>query len=41
MEQIDILKGGAREGKTLDKEKLQTKLFAIPDDEQLNKLWNK
>lgn len=39
MEQVDILKGGAREGKTLDKEKLQTKRFAIPKDELLNTLW--
>lgn len=41
MEQTDILKGGAREGKTLDKEKLQTKKFAIPSDNLLNKLWKK
>lgn len=41
MEQTDILKGGAREGKTLDKDKLMTKRFAVPSDEQLNKLWKK
>jgi len=40
MEQTDILKGGAREGKTLDKDKLATKTFAIPNVEALNKLWD-
>lgn len=39
MEQTDILKGGAREGRTLDKDKLQTKLFAIPSEDILNSLW--
>jgi type I restriction enzyme M protein len=40
MEQTDILKGGAREGKTLDKDKLATKTFAIPNIGALNKLWD-
>ncbi len=39
MGQTDILKGGAREGRTLDKDKLLTKLFAIPPDNILNDLW--
>lgn len=39
MEQIDILKGGAREGKTLDKDKLKQKKFAIPSEEELSLLW--
>ena len=39
MEQTDILKGGAREGRTLDKDKLMMKKFAIPSDEQLSLLW--
>jgi type I restriction enzyme M protein len=39
MEQTDILKGGAREGKTLDKDRLLTKKFAIPGNEQLDQLW--
>lgn len=41
MEQTDILRGGAREGKTLDKDKLQTKIFSIPNNEILNQLWRK
>jgi len=40
MEQTDILKGGAREGKTLDKDKLATKTFPIPNIDGLNKLWD-
>ena len=40
MEQTDILKGGAREGKTLDKDKLATKTFPIPNIGALNKLWD-
>ncbi len=39
MEQTDLLKGGAREGKTLDKDKLATKKFALPTMEELSKLW--
>jgi hypothetical protein len=39
MEQVDILKGGAREGKTLDKEKLKKKKFVIPSEEELSILW--
>jgi type I restriction enzyme M protein len=39
MEQTDILKGGAREGRTLDKTKLGKKLFALPPQEMLEDLW--
>jgi type I restriction enzyme M protein len=37
MEQIDILKGGAREGRGLDKEKLKQKEYILPNNEELNK----
>lgn len=39
-EQVDILRGGAREGRGLDKEKLMKKLFPIPPDDQLDQLWD-
>lgn len=39
MEQIDILKGGAREGRGLDKEKLLNKTFLIPNEKELNRIW--
>ena len=39
MEQVDILKGGAREGRALDKGKLLKKTFTIPDNEFLNLHW--
>ncbi|PKA97793.1 type I restriction system adenine methylase HsdM [Flavobacteriaceae bacterium MAR_2009_75] len=39
MEQTDILKGGAREGRGLDKEKLSSKLFLVPSERVLDKLW--
>jgi type I restriction enzyme M protein len=39
MEQTDILKGGAREGRTLDKDRLMTKKFVIPSEEYLSTLW--
>lgn len=39
MEQTDILKRGAREGRTLDKEKLLRKQFSLPNQEEVKKLW--
>jgi len=39
MEQVDILKGGAREGRGLDKEKLLSKTFTVPDENSLGLLW--
>ena len=39
MEQTDILKGGAREGRALDKDKLAQKKFTIPSENDLNSLW--
>ena len=39
MEQTDILRGGAREGRTLDKRKLERKLFAVPPKEVLDRMW--
>jgi len=39
MEQTDILKVGAREGRGLDKEKLLKKLFVVPPDTLLDSLW--
>ena len=39
MEQTDILKGGAREGRGLDKDQLNRKLFAIPPDDILDQFW--
>lgn len=39
MEQTNILKGGAREGRGLDKDKLSQKVFHIPTDESLDLLW--
>jgi hypothetical protein len=39
MEQTDILKGGAREGRGLDKTKLLKKLFVLPADNQLMAQW--
>lgn len=38
-EQIDILKGGAREGRGLDKDKLKKKLFAVPPLDKLDLIW--
>ncbi|MDX9695972.1 MAG: class I SAM-dependent DNA methyltransferase [Bacteroidales bacterium] len=39
MEQVDILKGGAREGRGLDKEKLLQKTFLVPNETELNRIW--
>jgi len=39
MEQTDILKGGAREGRGLDKAKLLKKEFIIPSKSELDKYW--
>jgi hypothetical protein len=39
MEQTDLLKGGAREGRGLDKGRLMQKQFAIPPNDVLNELW--
>jgi type I restriction enzyme M protein len=39
LEQTDILKGGAREGRGLDKDKLLKKTFLIPSNEILDSLW--
>lgn len=39
MEQTDILKGGAREGRGLDKEKLLAKQFLVPRADLLDKIW--
>src|SRR5690606_26131827 len=39
MEQTNILKGGAREGRGLDKDKLSQKVFQIPTEESLDLLW--
>jgi len=39
MEQTDILKGGAREGRGLDKHKLLSKKFIVPNTEELDKYW--
>jgi len=39
MEQTNILKGGAREGRGLDKEKLAQKKFNIPTTDSLDALW--
>jgi len=39
LEQTDILKGGAREGRGLDKDKLLEKKFIVPTSEALNLLW--
>jgi type I restriction enzyme M protein len=41
MEQTDILKGGAREGRCLDKDKLLTKCFSVPSEKHLDLLWGK
>lgn len=38
-EQTDILKGGAREGRGLDKDKLMKKKFNIPSTSLLDKIW--
>ena len=40
MEQTDVLKGGAREGRALDKDKLAQKTFIIPSENDLNSLWD-
>ena len=40
-EQTDLLKGGAREGRGLNKEKLKKKIFVLPTEEILNQLWTK
>ncbi|MEX2335711.1 MAG: hypothetical protein WD555_00395 [Fulvivirga sp.] len=39
MEQTDLLKGGAREGRGLDKGRLLQKQFAIPPANELSQLW--
>ncbi len=39
MEQTDLLKGGAREGRTLDKDKLLRKLFVLPSNDKFQELW--
>ena len=39
MEQTDILKGGAREGRGLDKHKLLNKKFIVPTNDELDKYW--
>jgi len=39
MEQTDLLKGGAREGRGLDKDKLLSKEFLLPDQESIDELW--
>jgi type I restriction enzyme M protein len=39
MEQTDLLKGGAREGRGLDKGRLMQKQFAAPPMKILNELW--
>lgn len=39
MEQTDILKGGAREGRGLDKHKLLSKKFIVPTIGELDKYW--
>ena len=39
MEQTDLLKGGAREGRGLDKGRLMQKQFAVPPTSVLNELW--
>lgn len=39
MEQTDILKGGAREGRGLDKNRLMRKSFALPNSSILEDLW--
>ncbi len=39
MEQVDILKGGAREGRGLDKDKLLSKSFYLPDSVELDRVW--
>jgi hypothetical protein len=39
MEQTDILKGGAREGRGLDKSKLFSKAFILPEDGDLDAIW--
>lgn len=39
MEQTDILKGGAREGRGLDKHKLLNKKFIVPTTTELDKYW--
>ncbi len=39
MEQTDILKGGAREGRGLDIEKLLSKTFFVPKKNELDRLW--
>ncbi len=39
MEQTDILKGGAREGRGLDKVKLMNKTFIIPKTNELDLIW--
>jgi type I restriction enzyme M protein len=39
MEQTDILKGGAREGRGLDKHKLLNKKFIVPTTDELDKYW--
>ncbi|MBI5194814.1 MAG: SAM-dependent DNA methyltransferase [Nitrospirae bacterium] len=39
-EQTDLLKGGAREGRGLDKDKLKKKKFAIPPHDKLNLIWD-
>lgn len=40
MEQTDLLKGGAREGRGLDKDKLNDKTFIVPDSKTLDMIWN-
>jgi len=40
LEQVDILKGGAREGRGLDKDKLLRKKFILPSSEVLDDIWN-
>ncbi|MAO65311.1 MAG: DNA methyltransferase [Balneola sp.] len=40
MEQTDILKGGAREGRGLDKDKLSKKPFVIPGENLLDNFWS-
>lgn len=39
MEQADLLKGGAREGRGLDKDKLSNKTYVLPEERILNELW--
>ena len=39
-EQINILKGGAREGRGLDKDNFYGKKFIVPSSEDLNMLWS-